>query len=187
MEFSTKRANELEFVSKYLSAGILENVEVTSARTDVTVNGNNFISILFTKDEKTAEYTVWEPKKWGTETDEDLQIKTDALVKRLLQILKIFYPEDLLNFGGSSFKEFSEWVVGLINDSDKNKLVRVKFVYNKDGYLTLPKFVNPPFIQAMTDKEITVIANPANDVFVRPVKADKEVKEDNPVGSGLPF
>ena len=76
----------------------------------------------------------------------------------------------------------------MINVADKSKSLRLKLVYNKDGYTTLPTAVDEPFIEPMElqdGQEYKVKIN-AKDVVVRPVVADKEIKNDNPFMTTAP-
>ena len=67
----------------------------------------------------------------------------------------------------------------MLNAADKTKKLRLKLVYNKDGYTTIPTAVDDTFIEPMdvTESNIKITAK---DVVVRPVIADKEAKNDNP-------
>ena len=91
----------------------------------------------------------------------------------------------------------------MLNAANKDTLLKVKVVYNKDGYTTLPSYVKFAAIEPMNIpmgfyeegknesmiREITGI-----DLFVKPVVSDKETVETNPleveqdiVDNDLPF
>ena len=191
MIYSTELANQIqESKNKYLEAGIHENVKFVSARVDKSINGNIFIEFKFEKDEQTMTHTEWESTKKPNESEEDYQARATRQVKRILQILGCFYPKEELVFAGSSFNEFANWVVNLLNAANKDILLKVKIVYNDKGYTTLPSYVKFASIEPMNIpmgfyeegknesmiREITGI-----DQFTKPIVADKEVKEDNPL------
>ena len=188
--YNTKRAEENVIVSndsKYLDAGIHDNVKVEEASVRKSPTDKTFLEIKFTKDGKIMTHTEWEARKRDDETTESYEAKCDRQVSRMLQILKCFYPKESLVFTGSSFKEFVDWVAAMINAADKNKLVKVKIVYNDSGYTTLPKYSAFQFIEPMVlpEGETSKIAKLGIDLFERPIVADKESKENNPLESSF--
>ena len=185
MIFSTELANKIETLnsSKYLEAGIHDNVTLVSARAATSVNGNKFLEIKFEKDGKELTHTEWEPTPNPSLSNEDNQKKATNQVSRIMQILKCFYPKELLVFSGSSYQDFINWVVTLLNSADKSKLLKVKIVYNNKGYTTLPNYAKFTFIEPMNlpEGETSKIVELGIDVFTRPVVADKETNEENPL------
>lgn len=185
MIFSTELANKIETLnsSKYLEAGIHDNVTLVSARAATSVNGNKFLEIKFEKDGKELTHTEWEPTPNPSLSNEDNQKKATNQVSRIIQILKCFYPKELLVFSGSSYQDFINWVVTLINSADKSKLLKVKVVYNNKGYTTLPNYAKFTFIEPMNlpEGETSKIVELGIDIFTRPVVADKEANEENPL------
>lgn len=195
MIYSTDLANQVTLTNnsnntKYLEAGIHDNVKFTSVKTAVSPTGKNFIEFRFEKDGKELVHTEWEPKERAEDTEEQNQNKATNQVTRINRILKCFYPKEVLNFTGSSYKEFTNWVVAMLNAANKDTLLKVKVVYNKDGYTTLPSYVKFAAIEPMNIpmgfyeegknesmiREITGI-----DLFVKPVVSDKETVEVNPL------
>lgn len=185
MIFSTELANKIETLnsSKYLEAGIHDNVTLVSARAATSVNGNKFLEIKFEKDGKELTHTEWEPTPNPSLSNEDNQKKATNQVSRIMQILKCFYLKELLVFSGSSYQDFINWVVTLLNSADKSKLLKVKIVYNNKGYTTLPNYAKFTFIEPMNlpEGETSKIVELGIDVFTRPVVADKEANEENPL------
>lgn len=186
MIYSTELANKIETIdnsNKYLEAGIHENVSLVSSRTEKSINGNTFLEIKFEKDGKVLTHTEWESNKLPEMTEETYQERVSKQVKRVLQILSCFYPKEALVFTGATYKEFAEWAANLLNAADKTKLVRVKVVYNNKGYTTLPNYCKFTFIEPMNlpegQKSMISILN--IDQITRPVIADKETKEENPL------
>lgn len=195
MIYSTDLANQVTLTNnsnntKYLEAGIHDNVKFTSVKTAVSPTGKNFIEFRFEKDGKELVHTEWEPKERAEDTEEQNQDKATNQVTRINRILRCFYPKEVLNFTGSSYKEFTNWVVAMLNAANKDTLLKVKVVYNKDGYTTLPSYVKFAAIEPMNIpmgfyeegknesmiREITGI-----DLFVKPVVSDKETIEVNPL------
>lgn len=195
MIYSTDLANQVTLNNnssntKYLEAGIHDNVKFTSVKTAVSPTGKNFIEFRFEKDSKELVHTEWEPKERAEDTEEQNQNKATNQVTRINRILRCFYPKEVLNFTGSSYKEFTNWVVAMLNAANKDTLLRVKVVYNKDGYTTLPSYVKFAAIEPMNIpigfyeegknesmiREITGI-----DLFVKPVVSDKETVVVNPL------
>jgi hypothetical protein len=184
MIYSTELANQIqESKNKYLEAGIHDNVKFVSARVDKSINGNIFIEFKFEKDEQTMTHTEWESTKKPIESEEDFQNRANRQVKRILQILSCFYPKEALVFAGSSFSEFANWVVNLLNAANKDILLRVKIVYNNKGYTTLPNYCKFTFIEPMNlpEGQVSKITELNIDVFVRPITADKEITDVNPL------
>lgn len=184
MIYSTELANQIqESKNKYLEAGIHDNVKFVNARVDKSINGNIFIEFKFEKDEQTITHTEWESTKKPMESEEDFQNRANRQVKRILQILSCFYPKEALVFAGSSFSEFANWVVNLLNAANKDILLRVKIVYNNKGYTTLPNYCKFTFIEPMNlpEGQVSKITELNIDVFVRPITADKETTDVNPL------
>jgi hypothetical protein len=184
MIYSTELANQIqESKNKYLEAGIHDNVKFVSARVDKSINGNIFTEFKFEKDEQTMTHTEWESTKKPMESEEDFQNRANRQVKRILQILSCFYPKEALVFAGSSFSEFANWVVNLLNAANKDILLRVKIVYNNKGYTTLPNYCKFTFIEPMNlpEGQVSKITELNIDVFVRPITADKETTDVNPL------
>lgn len=195
MIYSTDLANQVTLNNnssntKYLEAGIHDNVKFTSVKTAISPTGKNFIEFRFEKDGKELVHTEWEPKERAEDTEEQNQNKATNQVTRINRILRCFYPKEVLNFTGSSYKEFTNWVVAMLNAANKDTLLKVKVVYNKDGYTTLPSYVKFAAIEPMNIpmgfyeegknesmiREITGI-----DLFVKPVVSDKETVVVNPL------
>lgn len=193
MIYSTELANQIEITdskSKYLEAGIHDDVKLVSARVDKSINGNIFLEIKFEKDGQELIHTEWESSKMPGMSEEDYQARGSRQVKRILQILGCFYPKEALVFTGASYKEFADWVANLLNAANKNILLKVKIVYNKKGYTTLPSYCKFKFIEPMVlpEGEKSMITELNIDQFTRPVLADNEKKEDNPLeNSDLPL
>lgn len=187
MTYSKDRAAKISKNDvKFIPAGIIENITLQNVKAEKSQNGNYFLEITFEKDGATLPHTEWEPKMGNfVDSEEKLQQKVDNQYSRMLQILSCYYPDEMLNFSGESFKEFAEWIVTLLNAADKTKKLRVKVVYNNKGYTTLPSYAKYTFIEPMElpEGQTSKIAQLNIDQFVRPVVADEEKKEVNPLGT----
>lgn len=182
--YSSERAKTI--VKKdvaHLSAGIVDDVLLTAVKFDKSLNGNSFIEFKFEKEGKTLTHTEWEPSKRSDETDESFQNKCDNQFSRIEQIMKCYYPnsEDR-KFIGENFTQFAQWVVDMLNKANLDTLLRVKIVYNNNGYTTLPKYAKYTFIEPMTlvNENKSVIVKLGIDQFEKPIVADLEKSNPNP-------
>lgn len=182
MGYSKKAAQEVsDFKSKYMNAGINEGVSIDKVEVKVSPNGNKMFDITFINEQgQTAVHTEWEPKMAPWMKDKsDLERNQARQFKKMLQILMCYYTDEQINFEGEDFMSFANYIATMLNAADKTKKLRLKLVYNKDGYTTIPTAVDDTFIEPMSVTE-SKIQITAKDIVVRPVIADKEVKNDNP-------
>lgn len=186
MGYSKKAAQEVsDFKSKYMSAGVNENVHIDKVEVKTSPQGNKMFDITFINDAgQTAVHTEWEPKMAPWMKDKsDLERNQARQYKKMMQILLCYYTDEQINFEGETFTEFANWVATMLNMAPKSKKLRLKLVYNKDGYTTIPTKIDDPFIEPMElgdGEEYKVKVIEGKDLIIRPVVADKEVKNDNP-------
>lgn len=196
---NTATISNEEFVSNYMPVGINENVTLKEVNVNRSPNGHDFLEIVFADaDDKTAKMTFWKNEKsmW-VKTDEELQKRDDIQFGQILQIIDSFYetrPAAEIN----NFKEMIDWVKSQLDPMiSTNKKLRIKVVYDKNGYTkvsTYGIFVEP---MTVTESQIKLFKK---DLMERPVVADKEPATDPlaskiaspstdiPVGAnGLPF
>ena len=182
MGYSKKAAQEVsDFKSKYMNAGINEGVSIDKVEVKVSPNGNKMFDITFINEQgQTAVHTEWEPKMAPWMKDKsDLERNQARQFKKMLQILLCFYKDEQINFEGEDFMSFANYIATMLNAADKTKKLRLKLVYNKDGYTTIPTAVDDTFIEPMSVTE-SKIQITAKDIVVRPVIADKEITVNNP-------
>lgn len=182
MGYSKKAAQEVsDFKSKYMNAGINEGVSIDKVEVKVSPNGNKMFDITFINEQgQTAVHTEWEPKMAPWMKDKsDLERNQARQFKKMLQILMCYYTDEQINFEGEDFMSFANYIATMLNAADKTKKLRLKLVYNKDGYTTIPTAVDDTFIEPMSVTE-SKIQITAKDIIVRPVIADKEVTVNNP-------
>ena len=176
--YSTKQAIKSANTSKYMSAGIKDNVKLAEVRVDKSPNGNDFIEITFSdEDGRTVTMTEWKNKINSWIKDEaDLQKNDDKQFGRILQILSCFYPDEALQVELDSFNSMINWVNTMLGSViATNKPLRLKIVYNNSGYTTTSH--NGIFIEPM-DVAQTEIEKLPRDRFERPVVADQEPSTD---------
>ena len=175
--YSTKTAttNNTEFNSSYMPVGINENVTLKEVNVNKTPQGRDFLEIIFENENgQTATMTEWKNEKnmW-IKTDEDLQNRDNQQFGRILQIIYCYYPEEQVNFEGSSFVEMINWVKQTFDAVTEKKAypLRLKVVYDKKGYTkvsSLGIFVEPMSV------EQSQIKLWKNDLLERPIQADVE-------------
>jgi len=181
--YSTKTAttNNNEFNSSYMPVGINENVNLNAVNVNKSPQGRDYIEFVFVnKDGQTASFTEWKNEKnmW-IKTDEDLQRRDDQQFGRILQVMKCFYTDDLLNFEGESFVDMINWVKAKLDQTINSNLpkvdLRLKVVYDKNGYTrvsSLGTFVEPMSV------EQSQIKLWKKDLLERPIVADVEPAAD---------
>ena len=173
--YNSAKAKSIKTTNKVVTVGINDNCKFVTGEVKTSQNGNSFFELIFENVEGVKiTQTEWKPTRFDGMTDEDYQTKYDTQYSRMLQILECFYKEEELNFNGESFIEFANWIIDLLNKVDKETLLRIKFVYNNRGYITLPSYAKFQFIERMdTPKSNIKILD--KDQLVRPIVADTEV------------
>ena len=178
MIFSTNKAAEIvKNDVAFMDAGIHENVALVNVRKGTSQNNNNsFIEFEFNKDGYKLTHTEWEPTKYADQSDDDFNEKINKQVARILQIMSCFFDKSALSFEAESFGGFTDWVVSILNAADKTKLVRLKAVYGRSGFTSLPQYAKYTFIEPMTvELAKTKIKKLGIDTFERPEQGDKEL------------
>lgn len=174
--YSTKTAttNNAEFTSAYMPVGINEHVQLKDVEIVKSPQGKDFIRFTFTnKEGQTVNFTEWKNEKnmW-IKTDADLQQRDDQQFGRILQLVNCYF-DTTPDFEGNSFLEMINWVKSQLETGMKNnnKDLRLKVIYDKNGYTTVSKYgvyVEP------NDTAESNIKLFKNDLMERPVVADNE-------------
>ena len=187
--YSTKTAttNNNEFNSSYMPVGINENVTLKEVNVNKTPQGRDFLEIVFENEQgQTATMTEWKNEKnmW-IKTDEDLQNRDNQQFGRILQVIYCYYPEEQVNFEGSSFVEMINWVKQTFDAVTEKKAypLRLKVVYDKKGFTKVSSL--GIFVEAMGTEE-SQIKLWKNDLLERPIVADKETTTDPLNGNVAP-
>lgn len=188
--YNTKTAtiNNEEFNSNYISVGINDNITLKEVSVEKSPQGKDFLRVTFENEAgQTAEFTEWKNEKnmW-VKTDADLQNKDNQQFGRIIQLINCFTttPDVEIN----SFDEMIKWVKGILDPfiKDKKKL-RLKVIYNKNGYTQVSKYGTYVEPMDVTESQIKLFKN---DLLERPVKADAEKPADplatNPIKVDTP-
>lgn len=188
--YNTKTAtiNNEEFNSNYIPVGINDNITLKEVSVEKSPQGKDFLRVTFENETgQTAEFTEWKNEKniW-IKTDADLQNKDNQQFGRIIQLINCFTttPDVEIN----SFDEMIKWVKGILDPfiKDKKKL-RLKVIYNKNGYTQVSKYGTYVEPMDVTESQIKLFKN---DLLERPVKADAEKPADplatNPIKVDTP-
>lgn len=188
--YNTKTAtiNNEEFNSNYIPVGINDNITLKEVSVEKSPQGKDFLRVTFENEAgQTAEFTEWKNEKnmW-IKTDADLQNKDNQQFGRIIQLINCFTttPDVEIN----SFDEMIKWVKGILDPfiKDKKKL-RLKVIYNKNGYTQVSKYGTYVEPMDITESQIKLFKN---DLLERPVKADAEKPADplatNPIKVDTP-
>lgn len=124
---------------KYEDVRLIKVEAGTSTKKDES-SGKRILTFLFqTKDGQQHQRTEW---------DTDDEKKANNMTIRVGHIMSKFLPKDRLTFSGSTFEEYSNWVVATLNSVDfKSQAVDILItgnVYNKKATADFTGF--PPFI-----------------------------------------
>ena len=188
--YNTKTAtiNNEEFNSNYIPVGINDNITLKEVSVEKSPQGKDFLRVTFENEAgQTAEFTEWKNEKnmW-VKTDADLQNKDNQQFGRIIQLINCFTttPDVEIN----SFDEMIKWVKGILDPfiKDKKKL-RLKVIYNTNGYTQVSKYGTYVEPMDVTESQIKLFKN---DLLERPVKADAEKPADplatNPIKVDTP-
>lgn len=184
---SVKTAQNL---STWIPPGVHENLKIVDVKYDTSKNGNEYLAFYFEneKGDKVSN-TEW-PIKFNKSLDDmtpDEKERALAVLEnqksKVKQIVETYKPN--FNITASTFKEFAEKTVEFLGDSYKEKLVRVKVVYDKRGFTTTAQKGKYPFIESMdVSKEESRIRILASDKMERPEVPQTEATETNPLEEG---
>ena len=163
--------------NNYVEAGIVDNLELKSIRYAVTDKGNEFIEFVF-EDETGAKLIQTEYKPKGNTEEQELE-RTLKQIKRIKQIICGYNEKDPktytfvnpsdYNINATSFESFAKETIRILGNKNVGKKVRVKAVYNDNGFVTLPKYSTYAFIEPMSlPKDKSIIKELSIDKFKRP-------------------
>lgn len=163
--------------SSYIDAGINENIKLKEVNVRKSPTDLDFLEIVFEDTEgRTATFTEWKNQKnmW-IKTDEDLQRRDDLQFGRILQIINCFV-DNVPEASFTTFAEMINWVKNTLDSaSNKNALVRLKIVYDRNNYTRVS--TNGIFIEPMS-VEKSKIKKLARDNFERQAMPDSEDNVD---------
>jgi hypothetical protein len=141
----------------FITTGIHENIRLVNVAYGTTPRGVEFLSFYF-EDERgdtlsQTEFPVSLRKPLDSMSEQEKEMylgSIDTQKRRVGQIVTTFVSKEKYSFVANTFKEFAENIIRILNDRDKSILARVKVVYNKKNYTTLPSYWKFPFIEPMT-------------------------------------
>lgn len=144
--------------SRYLLPGIHENVELVSINYKKTEKGSELIEFNFENAAKEMfTHTEWKVMSNRdvnafSEKEKELYLRlVKAQVKKLNTIATTFIPEQkFAQVGGNTFEEFCKSAIAAIGDSYKGVKIRLKVVYDKRNFVSLPSYSNHDWIEPMT-------------------------------------
>jgi hypothetical protein len=100
-------------------------------------------------------------------------------------IISKFVPEDKAKIAKvPNFEAFAKAVISLLGDSFKETKVRLKILYNKKGYLTVPQY--PPFIERMDVNPTQLKITDYDKKWLDKPTADKDNKNTGSTSGSTP-
>jgi hypothetical protein len=172
----------------FIPAGIHTNLRMVDIKYGTTEKGNEFLAFYFENEKgDKLSHTEWPPKPSKPisamsveEKRTFLEYNIEGQMARLKQIIEVFKKDPSLE--ADNFKELAMQIIAFLGDSYKDKLIRVKVVYDNKGFTTLPKNARNTFIEsADIAEDKSSIRQLPSDKFERPNKGDVEKEEFNPL------
>lgn len=160
----------------YIDAGIHENIQLVDVVYGTTDNNNEFLAFYFENEHgDKLSHTEWPAvpiKPFDAMNSEERVAfleKIDNQKRRIGQIVTTFISREQYDFEVNSFKEYAENIIRLLKSSLRTKPVRVKVIYNKKNFTSLPNYWKYVFIEPMTVAK--------EDSKIRILSIDKMVKD----------
>jgi hypothetical protein len=175
--------------NRYMDVGINENVKMTSVEYKQTEK-TEFLAFYFENEDKAKlSHTEWKIRQSVPLAQMDTEAAALYLklmneqIRRINAIVTTFIsPEKFRKIEGETFEEFAKATIAALGTSFENVKVRIKVVYDKRNFTSLPKYTNYTWIEPMTvSKENSEIKIFTSDKLtkVMPKKiegADEDVK-----------
>ena len=182
----------------YLEAGIHENCEMDKVEYGKSDKGNEFLAFYF-KDPSNAivSKTEWpvrvpapleglSPEQYAENTSEEKKSYESMSMNQMARIKHIcvdsgYLTNEEFTFEAATFQEFAETVVRLLGDKFKDKKVRIKVIYDRNNFTSLPSYTRYVWIETMdTPKEESKIRVLGIDKMQR-IQSDTESNTPNPL------
>lgn len=174
--------------STWIEPGIHENLKLVEVKYDKSKNGKEFLA-FYVENEKgdKVSNTEWpfnmkKPLDEMTAAEQETAISIIENQKsKVKQIVEVFKPN--FNIDAGSFKEFAEKTIAFLGEDYKDKLFRLKVVYDKRGYTTFAQSGKVRFIESMdtTKEESNIRLIPSDRIVRPPMEKDQPSKEVNPL------
>lgn len=147
----------------YLGPGIHENCELSNVEYGVSEKGNEFLAFYFKNTSGSqvskTEWPVREPDLSKAENEEDrknMQSAYESIVTNQMARIKHICVDsgivdnDAFTFEADTFKDFAQAVVKLLGDNYKGKKIRIKVVYDRNNFTSLPSYTRYVWIEPMS-------------------------------------
>lgn len=167
--------------SRFIDAGIHENIEMTSIEYKKNDAGSEFIAFYFINPLTGAKgsHTEWKSR---ANTPEELVTKEMNQMSRIKQIALCFISEEQFVFSAISFEDFAIKTIEKIGDSYKGVKLRVKFVYSNGKYTSLPNYWKFRFIERM-DNNGKYGQEKQDKTSIEAMSIDKLTRTPDPISS----
>jgi len=148
-----------ESSSKFLSAGIHEEVFITKLAYESTPESNYLLVEMADANGKVVNRRYFEPKIDGqiVKTDDDLKKAVNTTVKIIANLARKFKGEDYV-CSGTSFADLCRNVINDIGEY-KNKPLRTKVLLNKKNFPVLPAYApiwEDPKVISTANSKLTI-------------------------------
>ena len=184
----------------YLDSGIHENCELHRVEYGKSDKGNEFIAFYF-KDIAGSQVskTEWpvrmpeslanlSPEAYEKDTSSEKNMYESMVTNQMARIKHIcvdsgFVEEDKFEFEANDFETFAQSIIKLLGDSFKNKKVRIKVIYDRNNFTSLPSYTRYVWIESMeVSKEDSKMRILSIDKMSR-TQPDQERDNPNPFDS----
>lgn len=185
--------------SKYLNAGIVENINLVkivaeNSKSDGTgaevlrfyfasESGETFTHTEFAVD---PEHIKTMAKQWGNDADQMIKQAVEDMGARIKHILSTFMPEDQIIIDAKSWEDYISKIVALAGDLYKDSKYRLKLVLNNKDFVQFPKKTFSDFIQNM-DTPNTLKIVPKYDRIVPKAPTEEQLYDDAEVTADEDF
>ena len=183
----------------YLEAGIHDNCSLDRAEYGKSERGNEFLAFYF-KDPNGSivSKTEWpvrmpeplsglSPEQYTQDDSKEKDMYESMSLNQMARIKHIcvdsgYITNEAFVFEATTFQEFAETVVKLLEAVDaKDKKVRIKVVYDRNNFTSLPSYTRYVWIESMDiAKEDSKIRILSIDKMQR-TQADQEISTPNPL------
>jgi len=173
--------------NRYMGPGIHENVEMTRVEYAKTEKGSEYLAFYFMNEkQEQLSHTEWKIKmnKPLEEMEEGL-VKfytniTNEQVSRIDRIVTTFIPKETFQgVEADTFEDFANKTIAVLGDHYKGIKIRIKVVYDKRNYTSLPPYTNYRWIETMAiSREKSEIEILGKDKMAKDIPAKLEGAND---------
>jgi hypothetical protein len=173
----TEEIQKPSTAGRYMGPGIHDNVEMTRVEYAKTEK-SEYIAFYFVNDKnEQLSHTEWKMRmsKKVEDMDEGLlrwySNKLNEQIARINKIVTTFIPQDkYLGIEASDFESFCKKTIDVLGNEYIGKKVRIKVVYDRRNFTSLPAYINYNWIEPMSvAKENSTIEILGKDKMVKSV------------------